>query len=472
MQTLLDKIWNVHVVDCPSARLAQLYIDRLYCHEVTTPQAFKQLHDRGIPFFRPDRAICMADHDVPTALHPAATDEVLQRQIQLLADHAAACGLTYFPPGDPRHGIIHVVGPESGLTLPGMTVVCGDSHTSTHGAMGAIAFGIGTSEVEMVMASQCLLVNKPKQMRITVSGTLQHGVTAKDLALHIVAQISVGGAAGFFVEYAGDTIRTMGMDGRQTLCNMSIEMGARGAMVAPDEKTFDYIRSAPYAPHGAAWDEAEAYWRTLYTDRDAVFDREVAIDATAVRPMISYGTNPAMSVPVDGCIPEAPASAEAAVSYRRALAYMQFAEGEPMLGKPVDYVFMGSCTNGRFEDFMAFASVVAGRKKAPHVEAWLVPGSQAVLRRCQESGITRILSEAGFELRNPGCSACLAMNGDRVPPGKYVVSSSNRNFEGRQGPGARTMLGSPYMVAAAAVTGAVTDPRPLIPETFKLEDYV
>lgn len=464
MQTLFDKIWNRHVVGHPSMSLAQLYMDRLYCHEVTTPQAFASLRDRRVPYFRPEKTVCIPDHDVPTTGDPCRLPEGEQgRQIQALQAHAAYFGLRYIAPGDPQHGIIHVTGPETGLSLPGMTIACGDSHTATHGALGALALGIGTSEVELVMASQCLLMPRPRQMRMTVNGTLPFGVTAKDLALYILSRISVNGAAGCVVEFAGEAVRALDMAGRMTLCNMSVEMGARSAVIAPDETTLAFLKGTPFAPEGAAWDEAAAGWLALRSDEDAYFDKEYTFDASCVPPMVTYGTNPGMAVPVDGRIPSPGSCPEAdRASFDRALSYMQFAPGEALSGKPVDYVFMGSCTNGRFEDFRAFAEVVKGRKKHPGVEAWLVPGSQTVLRRCVEEGVAGTLAEAGFELRQPGCSACLAVNGDRIPRGRYVLSTSNRNFEGRQGPGARTMLCSPYTAAAAAVTGVVTDPRNLL----------
>ena len=362
--------------------------------------------------------------------------------------------VNYFGLNHPKNGIVHIIGPEYGFTQPGMTIVCGDSHTSTHGAFGAVAFGIGTSEVEMVFASQCIMQPKPKKMRITVDGTLGEGVTAKDVALYIISQITAAGGTGHFIEFAGSAIRSLSMEGRMTLCNMSIECGARGGIVAPDETTFEYVKGREHAPKGEDWDKALAYWKTLYSDPDAVFDKEYRFDAADIQPMITYGTNPGMGLPVTGTIP-APASE----SDVKALEYMGFHEGEKMIGKPVDYVFLGSCTNGRIEDFRVFANAVKGYKKAPNVTAWLVPGSHIVERLVREEGLLDILHEAGFELRQPGCSACLAMNADKVPAGKYAVSTSNRNFEGRQGPGARTMLASPLVAAAAAVTGKVTDPR-------------
>ena len=455
MNTLFDKIWDAHVVQQIEEGPTQLYIDRLYCHEVTSPQAFDGLRARGLQCLRPKQIICMPDHNTPT-LHqdqPIA-DPVSRRQVDALTKNAADFGLTHFGMLHPNNGIIHVVGPEQGLSLPGMTIVCGDSHTSTHGAVGAVAFGIGTSEVEMVLASQCILQSKPKSMRITLNGTLAPCVTAKDVALYIMSKITTSGATGYFVEYAGEAIRNMSMEGRLTLCNLSIEMGARGGFVAPDEVTFAYLKGRPYAPKGKDWDEAVARWSTLRSGDDAVFDKEVEFDATDIAPMITYGTNPGMGIAITDSIP-APTN----ISDEKALAYMQFAAGEKMLGKPVDYVFLGACTNGRIEDFRAFASIVRGRKKADNVVAWLVPGSWQVVEQIKAEGIDRVLEEAGFSLRQPGCSACLGMNADKVPAGKLVVSTSNRNFEGRQGPGARTCLASPLVAAAAAVTGVITDPR-------------
>ena len=458
MNTLFDKIWDAHVVQQIPDGPTQLYIDRLYCHEVTSPQAFDGLRARGIGCFRPDHIFCMPDHNTPThdQDRPIA-DPVSRRQVDALARNAKDFGLTHFGMTDPRNGIIHVVGPERGLTLPGMTIVCGDSHTSTHGAMGAVAFGIGTSEVEMVLASQCILQARPKTMRITVDGRLGAGVTAKDLALYMMSQMSTSGATGYFVEYAGEAVRSLSMEGRLTLCNLSIEMGARGGMVAPDETTFQYIKGRDYAPKGADWDKAVAYWRTLQSEPDAVFDKEVRFDAADIEPMITYGTNPGMGMGITHRIPTEDESA----SFRKALDYMGFAPGQSLLGKPVDYVFLGACTNGRIEDFRAFASVVKGRRKAPGVTAWLVPGSWMVAAQIREEGLDKVLEEAGFAIRQPGCSACLAMNDDKVPAGCYAVSTSNRNFEGRQGPGARTLLASPLVAAAAAVTGVITDPRTL-----------
>ena len=455
MNTLFDKIWDSHVVQIVPDGPQQLYIDRLYCHEVTSPQAFDGLRQRGLKPFRPQNIYCMPDHNTPThdQDQPIA-DPVSRKQVDTLARNAAEFGLNHFGMMHPKNGIIHVVGPELGLTLPGMTIVCGDSHTSTHGALGAVAFGIGTSEVEMVLASQCILQQKPKTMRITINGKLSKGVTAKDVALYVMSQISTSGATGYFVEYAGDVVRDMTMEGRLTLCNLSIEMGSRGGMIAPDETTFNYIKGKEYAPKGEAWDKAVEYWKTLKSDEDARFDKELTFDGSQIEPMITYGTNPGMGISVTSSIPKP----ETSTDYK-ALEYMNFKAGEPMIGKPVDYVFLGACTNGRIEDFRAFASIVKGRKKAESVTAWLVPGSWSVDKQIRAEGLDKIFEAAGFSIRQPGCSACLAMNDDKIPAGKYSVSTSNRNFEGRQGPGARTMLASPLTAAAAAITGVVTDPR-------------
>lgn len=458
MNTLFDKIWDSHVVQIVDDGPQQLFIDRLYCHEVTSPQAFAGLRARGLKCFRPERIYCMPDHNTPTHdQDKPIEDPVSRNQVDTLEKNAHEFGLEYYGMMNKNNGIIHVVGPEKGLTLPGMTIVCGDSHTSTHGAMGAVAFGIGTSEVEMVLASQCILQQKPKSMRITVNGSLGRGVTAKDVALYLMSKISTSGATGYFVEYAGDVVRNLTMEGRLTLCNLSIEMGARGGMIAPDETTFEYLKGRPHAPQGEAWDKAVAYWKTLKSEDDAVFDKELQFDGADIQPMITYGTNPGMGIPVTADIPAAVTETD-----RKALDYMGFKEGESMMGKPVDYVFLGACTNGRIEDFRAFASIVKGRHKADGITAWLVPGSWNVDRQIREEGLDLILAEAGFEIRQPGCSACLAMNDDKIPAGKYSVSTSNRNFEGRQGPGSRTMLASPLTAAAAAVTGVVTDPRELL----------
>ena len=464
MNTLFDKIWDAHVVTTVEDGPTQLYIDRLYCHEVTSPQAFAGLRERGIGVLRPEKVFCMPDHNTPTHdQDKEIEDPISKTQVDTLTKNAKDFGLTHYGMMHPKNGIIHVVGPERGLTLPGMTIVCGDSHTSTHGAMGAIAFGIGTSEVEMVLASQCILQSRPKTMRITVDGELGKGVTAKDVALYMMSKMTTSGATGYFVEYAGSAIRNLTMEGRLTLCNLSIEMGARGGMVAPDEVTFEYIKGRESAPQGEAWDKALAYWKTLKSDDDAVFDKEVRFEAADIEPMITYGTNPGMGMGITQHIPTMEGMSEAAqVSFKKSMDYMGFQPGESLLGKKIDYVFLGACTNGRIEDFHAFASIVKGRKKAENVIAWLVPGSWMVDAQIRKEGIDKILTEAGFAIRQPGCSACLAMNDDKIPAGKYSVSTSNRNFEGRQGPGARTLLASPLVAAAAAVTGVITDPRELM----------
>lgn len=463
MNTLFDKIWDKHVVQVVDDGPTQLYIDRLYCHEVTTPQAFDGLRQRGLKCFRPQQVFCMPDHNTPTHdQDKPIEDPVSKKQVDLLAKNAAEFGLTHYGMMDKNNGIIHVVGPEKGLSLPGMTIVCGDSHTSTHGAMGAIAFGIGTSEVEMVLASQCVLQQKPKSMRISINGKLGRGVTAKDVALYLMSQLTTSGATGYFVEYAGEVVENLSMEGRLTLCNLSIEMGARGGFVAPDDTTFAYIKGREYAPKGDDWEKAVAYWRTLRSGDDAVFDKELTFRAEDIEPRITYGTNPGMGIGITKSIPESPSHVAGKESFIKALNYMGFKPGEQLLGKKIDYVFLGACTNGRIEDFRAFASLVKGKKKAEDVVAWLVPGSWTVDRQIREEGLDRILAEAGFEIRQPGCSACLAMNDDKVPAGKYCVSTSNRNFEGRQGPGARTILASPLTAAAAAITGVLTDPRKLL----------
>lgn len=461
MNTLFDKIWDKHVVQSIEDGPTQLYIDRLYCHEVTSPQAFEGLRKRGLKCFRPKQIYCMPDHNTPTHdQDKPIKDAVSRTQVETLAKNAEFFGLTHYGMMNPNNGIIHVVGPEKGLSLPGMTIVCGDSHTSTHGAVGAVAFGIGTSEVEMVMASQCILQQKPKSMRISINGKLKKGVTAKDVALYLMSKITTSGGTGYFIEYAGEVVRNMSMEGRLTLCNLSIEMGARGGMVAPDNTTFEYIKGREFAPKGEEWDKAVAYWQTLKSNSDAVFDKELAFDGEDIEPMITYGTNPGMGMGIRDSIPAMESIAEAGrSSFAKSLDYMGFAPGERLLGHKIDYVFLGACTNGRIEDFRAFASIVKGKKKADGVTAWLVPGSWAVDAQIRKEGIDKILVDAGFEIRQPGCSACLAMNDDKIPAGKYSVSTSNRNFEGRQGPGARTLLASPLVAAAAAITGRITDPR-------------
>ena len=462
MNTLFDKIWDKHVVQQVEDGPQQLYIDRLYCHEVTSPQAFDGMRARGLKCFRPQQIYCMPDHNTPTHdQDKPIADPVSKAQVDALAKNAAEFGLTHYGMMSKDNGIIHVVGPEKGLSLPGMTIVCGDSHTSTHGAMGAVAFGIGTSEVEMVMASQCILQQKPKSMRITINGALGKGVTPKDVALYLMAQITTSGATGYFIEYAGSTVKAMSMEGRLTLCNLSIEMGARGGFIAPDDTTFAYLKGRQYAPKGEAWDKAVAYWKTLQSGDDAVFDKELTFDAADIEPRVTYGTNPGMGIGITENLPSVPSQGGEA-GFEKALNYMGFKAGQKLLGTKVDYVFLGACTNGRIEDFRAFASIVKGRQKAADVVAWLVPGSWAVDKQIREEGLDKVLEAAGFEIRQPGCSACLAMNDDKVPAGKLAVSTSNRNFEGRQGPGARTVLASPLTAAAAAITGVITDPRELL----------
>ena len=464
MNTLFDKIWDKHVVQQIEDGPTQLYIDRLYCHEVPSPQAFAGMRERGLKCFRPDHIFCMPDHNTPTHdQDKPIEDPVSRKQVDTLSQNARDFGLTHYGMMSKDNGIIHVVGPEKGLSLPGMTIVCGDSHTSTHGAMGAVAFGIGTSEVEMVMASQCILQQKPKSMRININGELAKGVTAKDVALYLMSKLTTSGATGYFVEYAGQVVKQMSMEGRLTLCNLSIEMGARGGFIAPDETTFDYIKGREFAPQGDAWDKAVEYWKTLKSDEDAVFDCELNFDAADIEPRITYGTNPGMGIGITETIPTLDDIDEAGkASFLKSLDYMGFVPGEKLLGHKVDYVFLGACTNGRIEDFRAFASIVKGKKKAENIVAWLVPGSWAVDKQIREEGLDKVFEDAGFVIRQPGCSACLAMNDDKIPAGKYSVSTSNRNFEGRQGPGARTILASPLVAAAAAITGKITDPREII----------
>ena len=469
-KTLFDKIWDAHVVQQVPDGPTQLYIDRLYCHEVTTPQAFDTLRDKGIPVLRPQQIFAMPDHNTPSEDSEPLPEGA--KQMEVLRRNCEEYGITLFDMGYKSNGIIHVVGPEKGLSLPGMTIVCGDSHTSTHGAVGAIAMGIGTSEVAQVLASQCILQQKPKTMRINIEGTLAPGVTAKDVALYIMAKMTTGGATGYAVEYAGSTIREMSMEGRLTLSNLSIEMGSRAGLIAPDEITFAYLQGREYAPKGEEWGKALEAWKQLYSDPDAVFDKEVTFRAEDIAPRITYGTNPGAGIAVDGSIPtleEAAAAADsvdgglsAVAQLQAQLDYMQFQPGQRLLGTPVDYVFLGACTNGRIEDFRAFASMVKGKRKAPKVVAWLVPGSWAVFMQIIDEGIDQILERAGFKVRLPSCSACLAMNADKVPAGKLCISTSNRNCVGRQGPGARTILASPLTAAAAAITGVITDPRTLL----------
>ena len=462
-KTLFDKVWDSHVVQQIDQGPDVLFIDRHMVHEVTSPVAFLGLKNRNIKVMSPERTFATADHNTPTInQHLPVQDPLSAKQLAALEQNAKEHGISYWGLGHEKNGIVHVVGPENGITLPGATIVCGDSHTSTHGAFGAIAFGIGTSEVEMVLSTQCILQPKPKKMRITINGELRRGVTPKDVALFIISKLSTSGATGHFVEYNGDIFTNMTMEGRMTVCNLSIEMGARGGMIAPDNKTFNYIREREFTPKGSKWDKAMDYWKNLYTDKDAEFDKEFFFDGIEIEPMITYGTNPGMAIGISKEIPIAESIDGGIATYKKSLDYMGYSEGERMIGKKIDFVFLGSCTNGRIEDFRAFTEVVKGKKKSKNVTAWLVPGSHKVEKAIRDEGLLDILEESGFELREPGCSACLAMNDDKIPIGKYAISTSNRNFEGRQGPGSRTLLASPIMVAAAAITGKVTDPRTLI----------
>jgi 3-isopropylmalate/(R)-2-methylmalate dehydratase large subunit len=464
--TLFDKIWDSHVVRSIKEGPDVLYIDRQYIHEVTSPQAFNGLKERGIPVFRPENTIATADHNIPTKdQHLQIRDELSRNQVEKLAENCSKYGIELFGLNHPKNGIVHVIGPELGYTLPGMTIVCGDSHTSTHGAFGTIAFGIGTSEVEMVLATQCILQPKPKRMRITINGILGKGVTSKDVIMYIISEISTGGATGYFVEFAGSAITSLSMESRMTICNMSIEMGARGGLIAPDETTFSYLRKLPVIQGVSNLEVSIDSWKNLCTDSDAVFDRELVFDAASIRPMITYGTNPGMGMAIDSSIPLAEKNSDkASASFLKSLDYMGFKPGMKLLGHPVDYVFIGSCTNGRIEDFRAFAELIKGRKKAPGITALIVPGSKRVEEQMISEGLTEIYKEAGFEVRQPGCSSCLAMNEDKIPQGKYAVSTSNRNFEGRQGPGSRTLLASPLTAAAAAISGMISDPREFLNE--------
>ncbi len=458
MQTIFDKIWDAHTVKKVPHGPDVIFIDKHFIHEVTSPVAFLGLKERGVSVLFPDRTIATPDHNVPTIEQDRSIKDLLSRkQVEKLRENCELHHIEIHDLGTEHHGIVHVIGPELGITQPGMTIVCGDSHTSTHGAFGAIAFGIGTSEVEMVLSSQCIMQSKPKKMRISVNGNLQKGVTAKDLILYIISKISASGGTGYFIEFAGSTFANLSMEGRMTVCNMSIEMGARGGLIAPDETTFNYLKGKREAPKNEDWDKAVAQWKLLKTEEGAVFDKEYTFDATDIEPMITYGTNPGMGMKINDIVP-----IEDNVSYQKSLAYMGVEAGKSIIGMPVDYVFLGSCTNGRIEDLRAFAQYVKGKKKNGHVTAWIVPGSKEVEKQAIEEGLVTILSEAGFSFRQPGCSACLAMNDDKIPAGKLSISTSNRNFEGRQGPGARTMLASPIMAAAAAINGVITDPRDLM----------
>ena len=469
--TLFDKIWDSHVVRSIEDGPDVLYIDRHYIHEVTSPQAFNGLKERGIPVFRPDKTIATADHNIPTKnQHLPILDELSRNQVERLSENCRKYGIELFGLNHPKNGIVHVIGPELGYTLPGMTIVCGDSHTSTHGAFGTIAFGIGTSEVEMVLAAQCVLQSKPKKMRITLDGELHKGVTSKDIIMYIISEISASGATGYFVEYSGSAIRSLSMEGRMTICNMSIEMGARGGLIAPDETTFEYLKKLQAIPGIDDLKSSINEWKKLRSDTDAVFDRDLKFDAGLIKPMITYGTNPGMGMAIDDSIPLSDENGNnASSSFLKSLDYMGFKPGMKLLGHPVDFVFLGSCTNGRIEDFRAFAQVIKGRKKAENITALIVPGSKKVEEQLAAEGLTELYKSAGFEVRQPGCSSCLAMNEDKIPRGKYAVSTSNRNFEGRQGPGSRTLLASPLTAAAAAITGRITDPRDFINENQKVK---
>lgn len=463
-KTLFDKIWDSHVVSQVEDGPSVLYIDRQFIHEVTSPQAFAGIDSRGIKVFRPDQITATADHNIPTLdQHLPIKEELSRLQVDKLKTNCENHGIQYYGLGEKYNGIVHVVGPELGYTQPGMTIVCGDSHTSTHGAFGCVAFGVGTSEVEMVFASQCILQPKPKRMRITMKGSLAKGVTSKDLILYILSKLSASGATGYFIEYAGDAIKTMSMEARMTVCNMSIELGARGGLIAPDETTFEYLKGRKYVPQGSEFEIAVNKWKNLHSDADATFDKEIVFDAADIQPMVTYGTNPGLGMGISDSIPAVssidPASKE---TFAKALNYMGLQESQKLLGMPVDYVFVGSCTNGRIEDFRLLASILKGRKKADNITTYIVPGSYLVNEQIKQEGLDKIFEEAGVELRQPGCSSCLAMNEDKVPAGKYCVSTSNRNFEGRQGPGSRTILASPLTAGAAIVTGKVTDPRELI----------
>lgn len=461
-QTLFDKIWDAHVVTQAEGGIDVLYIDKHFIHEVTSPQAFAGLEKRGLPVFRPQNTVATADHNVPTLNQHLPIEEKLSRdQVNKLTDNCQKFGIELYGLGHPYQGIVHVIGPQLGLTHPGMTIVCGDSHTSTHGAFGCIAFGIGTSQVEQVLATQCLLQTRPKRMRITVDGQLQPGVFSKDIILYIIAQLGTAGGTGYFVEYAGEAIRNLSMEARMTICNMSIEMGARGGLIAPDEKTFQYVKGREFAPKGADFDRAVDQWQQLYSDENAVFDKEFHFNAADISPMITYGTNPGMGMGVKEQIPNTSNSD----SFKKSLDYMGLEAGASLLGKKIDYVFIGSCTNSRIEDLRIVADYVKGKTKAPHIQAMIVPGSKQVEIQAKEEGLDKIFEAAGFELRQPGCSACLGMNEDKVPKGKYCVSTSNRNFEGRQGPGARTILASPLMAAATAIHGTIIDVREEIAAT-------
>ena len=452
-KTLFDKVWDAHVVDTVDNGPQILYIDKHLIHEVTSPQAFNELEERGISVARPDQIVATADHNTPTEnQHLPIKDEMSRKQLQQLTENCDKHNITLYALGHKYNGIVHVMAPELGITQPGMTMVCGDSHTSTHGAFGTIAFGIGTSQVGQVFASQSLLLNKPKSLRVSVNGTLAPHVSPKDVILYIISKLGTNAGTGYFCEYAGNVFEKMSMEGRMTVCNMSIEMGARGGMIAPDQTTFDYVEGREFAPQGDAFAKAVSYWKTLPTDQDATFDKEYHFDAEDIAPMLTYGTNPGMGIKINEAIPE-----KGDMTFEKALEYMNFKGGDRLLDTPINYVFLGSCTNSRIEDFRIAAAYVRGKYKAANVNAWLVPGSQQVAKQLEEEGLKEVFEEAGFALRQPGCSACLAMNDDKIPAGEYCVSTSNRNFEGRQGQGARTILASPLVAAATAIAGKIVD---------------
>lgn len=451
-KTLFEKVWDSHVVLQKNDYPPVLYIDTHFIHEVTSPQAFDILRKKNIPVFRPKKTYATADHNVPTInQHLSIKDLLSRRQVEMLTKNCQDFGIQLFGLNHPYNGIVHVIGPELGITQPGMTIVCGDSHTSTHGAFGSIAFGIGTSEVGQVLATQTILQKKPKTMKIQIDGKLQKGVTAKDIILYIISKISVSGATGYFIEYTGSSIKSLSMEGRMTICNMSIEAGARGGMIAPDKITFAYLKNKPYAPKKDKWDKSAAYWKTLFSDKNAKYDKEIYINGSDIEPMITYGTDPGTGIKITGIIPK-----------KQNIEYMGLRGGEPILNKKIDYVFIGSCTNSRIEDLRAIANIIKGKRKSPDVKAFIVPGSNQVRTAAQKEGLDRIFIEAGFDWRQSGCSACLGMNEDKIPSGKYCVSTSNRNFEGRQGPGARTFLASPLTAAASAINGVISDPRNFI----------
>ena len=459
MRTLFDKVWDAHVVSQVENGPQVIYIDKHLIHEVTSPQAFAELEARNIPIFRPDQIVATADHNVPTINQDQPVrDPLSKQQLEQLAINCEKNNITFYGLGHPYQGIVHIIAPELGVTQPGMSMVCGDSHTSTHGAFGAIAFGIGTSQVAQVFASQCLLMNKPKSMRIKVNGKLNPNVQPKDVILYIISKVGTNAGTGFFCEYAGDVFENMSMEGRMTVCNMSIEMGARGGMIAPDETTFAYLKDKPFAPKGEDWEQKVAYWKTLPSDTDAIFDEEIEFDAADIYPMITFGTNPGMGISVKDIIPSKDSlSDNEKESFEKALKYMGFQDNQSIINHPIDYVFIGSCTNARIEDLREVANYVKGKQRNENVTAWIVPGSKQVEKQAIEEGLDKIFEASGFKLREPGCSACLAMNDDKVPEGKYCVSTSNRNFEGRQGPNSRTLLASPLIAAAAAIHGKIVD---------------